>query len=493
MAYDYDLFVIGGGSGGVRAARRTAALGHRVAIAEESRYGGTCVIRGCVPKKLYVYASTFSEAFEDAQGYGWTVGETSFDWPSLVAAKEAEITRLEGLYKKGLIGNGVELFQTRAELRGPHEVWLKAEDRTVTAERILIAVGGTPNPHAALEGHEHGIVSDAAFDLQELPKSIVIAGAGYIGIEFAGIFNGLGVETTVVYRGQDILSTFDHDLRGMLHEEYEKRGIRIITHNIFTKIEVEDDGRRRIELSGGDVLHADVVMFALGRMPLTEGLGLDKAGIEIDSRGYIQVDDHSRTSCDSIWAIGDVTDRVQLTPVAIHEAMCFVATEYQGNPTIPDYGTIPTAVFSHPEIGTVGLREEEAAEKFDRLKVYRANFRPMKYTLTDRDTRMLMKILVDADTDRVVGVHVLGPDAGEMAQLLAIPMKMGCTKADFDATMALHPSAAEELVTMYEPSYTVENGEVVKPPVDLPQPVRASAHQSESRSAPATEPENVGG
>ncbi|MGI9355116.1 MAG: glutathione-disulfide reductase [Rhizobiaceae bacterium] len=463
MTYDYDLFVIGGGSGGVRAARRTAALGRKVGIAEESRYGGTCVIRGCVPKKLYVYASTFPESFEDAQGYGWTVGNTSFDWPGLVKAKEAEISRLEGLYKKGLIGNGVELFDTRAELRGPHNVWLKSEDRTVTAERILIAVGGTPNPHAALEGHEHGIVSDAAFDLHELPKSIVIAGAGYIGLEFAGIFNGLGVETTVVYRGRDILSTFDHDLRSLLHEEYEKRGIRILTHNVFHKIDVADNDRKRIELSGGDVLHADVVMFALGRMPLTKVLGLQNAGIETDARGYIEVDEYSKTSCDSIWAIGDVTDRMQLTPVAIHEAMCFVATEYQDQPTKPDYDTVPTAVFSHPEIGTVGLREEDAANKFDKLNVFRANFQPMKHTLTGRDTRMLMKIIVDAETDKVVGVHVLGPDAGEMAQVLAIPVKMGCTKADFDATMALHPSAAEELVTMYEPTYTVENGEVVKP------------------------------
>ena len=335
--------------------------------------------------------------------------------------------------------------------------------RSFRSQAVPETVGGTPNPHAALEGHEHGIVSDAAFDLPELPKSIVIAGAGYIGIEFAGIFNGLGVETTIVYRGQDILSTFDHDLRSMLHEEYEKRGIRIITHNVFRKIEVEDDGRRRVELSCGEVLHADVVMFALGRTPLTEGLGLESAGIETDERGYIKVDEYSKTSCDSIWALGDVTDRVQLTPVAIHEAMCFVATEYQDKPTKPDHATIPTAVFSHPEIGTVGLREEDAAKKYARLDVFRASFKPMKHTLTGRDTRMLMKILVDAETDKVVGVHVLGPDAGEMAQVLAIPIKMGCTKADFDATMALHPSAAEELVTMYEPTYTIENGEIVKP------------------------------
>ncbi|MDD9909929.1 MAG: glutathione-disulfide reductase [Ahrensia sp.] len=461
MAYDYDLFVIGGGSGGVRAARRTAALGKRVGIAEESRFGGTCVIRGCVPKKLYVYASTFSEMYEDAGSYGWSADQPSFDWHRLVAAKEAEITRLEGLYKSGLVGNGVETFDTRAELRGPHQVWLKSEDRIVSAERIVIAVGGTPNRHESLDGHEHGIISDEAFDLKQLPKSIVIAGAGYIGIEFAGIFNGLGVETTIVYRGQEILSTFDRHLRDQLHKEYLERGIRIITKAVFSKIELEDDGRRRIELSTGEVLRSDVVMFALGRQPLTEGLGLESAGVETDSRGYIKVDDYSKTTCDSIWALGDVTDRVQLTPVAIHEAMCFVASEYQERPTKPDYDTIPTAVFSHPEIGTVGLRELEAKDRYDKLDVYLASFRPMKYTLTQRQTRMIMKIIVDAASQRVVGVHILGPDAGEMAQVLAIPVKMGCTKADFDATMALHPSAAEELVTMYDPSYRIENGEIV--------------------------------
>ncbi len=458
MAYDYNLFVIGGGSGGVRAANRTAALGHKVGVAEESRFGGTCVIRGCVPKKLYVYASTFHEHFEDAAGFGWTVGESSFDWKKLVANKETEITRLEGLYKKGLNSNQVEVFDSRAELRGPHDIWLAAENRMITAERILIAVGGSPNRHTSLEGHEHGIVSDHAFDLDKLPKSILISGAGYIAVEFAGIFNGLGVDTTIVYRGPEILRGFDNDVRELLHDEYEKRGIRIITEQQISKLELAADDKRKATLSSGEVLEVDQVMFALGRLPLTGSLGLELAGVATDDRGYIKVDEYSRTNVDHIWAVGDVTDRVQLTPVAIHESMCFVATEFRGDPQQPDHEMIPTAVFSHPEIGTVGMTEEEAGQKFEKLNVFRANFRPMKHTMSGRDSRMLMKLIVDAATDKVIGAHILGPDAGEMAQILAIPMKMGSTKADFDRTMALHPSAAEELVTMYEPSYTVENG-----------------------------------
>ncbi len=458
MAFDYDLFVIGGGSGGVRAARRVGALGKKVGIAEQSRYGGTCVIRGCVPKKLYVYASTFPEHFEDAAGYGWSVGATHFDWGKLVANKEAEITRLEGLYRKGLESSGVELFDTRAELRGAHEIWLKSEDRTVTAERIIIAVGGTPNPHADLEGHELGIVSDEAFDLDELPEKIVIAGGGYIAVEFAGILNGLGVDTTLLYRGDEILRGFDDDVRRLLHEEYEKRGIRIITNQIFSKIEESKDGKRIAHLSEGEALEVDEVFFALGRAPLTESLGLEYAGVKTDTRGYIEVNEYSRTNVESIWALGDVTDRVQLTPVAIHEAMCFVATEYLDDPQKPDHDLIATAVFSHPEIGTVGLTETEAGDKFGRVEVYKAEFRPMKNTLSGRSGKMLMKLVVDADSRKVVGAHVLGADAGEMAQLLAVPMKMGATKADFDRTMAVHPTAAEELVTMYEPSYVLVDG-----------------------------------
>ncbi|MEL6504437.1 MAG: glutathione-disulfide reductase [Pseudomonadota bacterium] len=456
--YDFDLFVIGGGSGGVRAANRAAALGNRVGLAEESRYGGTCVIRGCVPKKLYVYASTYSEHFEDAKGYGWTVGETSFHWPSLREAKEREISRLEGLYRKGLNGNGVTLFDTRAELRGKHEIYLSAEDRTVTAEKILIAVGGYPNPHASLEGHELGIVSDDAFDLDELPKSIIIAGAGYIAVEFAGIFHGLGVDVTILYRGQEVLSGFDDDMREGLHQEYLKRGIKIITQTVFSKLEKADRGGVLAHLSDGSTIETDMVMFALGRLPSTSGLGLDKAGVATDDKGYIPVDDYSRTNVDNIWAVGDVTNRVQLTPVAIHESMCFVATEFRDTPTKPDHELIATAVFSHPEIGTVGMTEEQAAKTYDKLNIFRTRFRPMKNVLAGRDSFMVMKIIVDAASDRVVGCHILGPDAGEMAQALGIAVKMGATKADFDNTMALHPSAAEELVTMYEPTYVVEKG-----------------------------------
>ncbi len=461
MAYDYDLFVIGGGSGGVRAARRVGGLGKRVGLAEASRMGGTCVIRGCVPKKLYVYASTFSETFEDAAGYGWTVGEPSFDWHTLRANKEAEITRLEGLYRSGLIGSGVEIFDTRAELRGPNEIWLKSEDRIVTAERIVVAVGGYPNPHASLEGHELTIDSDQAFDLENLPDKIVIAGGGYISIEFAGIFNGLGVDTTIIYRGQEILSGFDQDVRRALHEEYEARGIRIITGEVFSKIERAEDGLLHAHLRGGEVLKVGQVMLGLGRLPSTEGLGLEKAGVETTDKGHIPVDEYSRTNVPSIWALGDVTNRVELTPVAIHEAMCFVATEFLDRPERPDHGTIPTAVFSHPEIGTVGLTELEACERHERLNVYLAKFRPMKNVLPKREGKMIMKLIVHADDDSVVGAHIFGNDAGEMAQLLAIPIKMGCRKSDFDATMALHPSAAEELVTMYEPTYRIENGERV--------------------------------
>ncbi len=459
MTYDYDLFVIGGGSGGVRAARRVGSLGMRVALAESSRMGGTCVIRGCVPKKLYVYASTFHEAFEDAAGYGWTVGKTTFDWPTLRDNKEREITRLEGLYRSGLTGAGVEIFDTRAELRGPHEIWLKSEDRVVTAERIVVAVGGYPNPHASLPGHELTIDSDQAFDLDELPKNIVIAGGGYISIEFAGIFNGLGVDTTILYRGQEILSGFDQDVRQALHEAYEARGIRIITGQVFSKIERADDGRLDAHLSGGEVLTVDQVMLGLGRLPSTDGLGLDEAGVETTDKGHIPVDDYSRTNVPSIWALGDVTNRVELTPVAIHEAMCFVATEYLGRPERPDHHTIPTAVFSHPEIGTVGLTELEAGKKHERLEIYLAKFRPMKNVLPGREGKMIMKLIVNAEDSAVLGAHIFGQDAGEMAQLLAIPIKMGAKKSDFDMTMALHPSAAEELVTMYEPSYRIENGE----------------------------------
>ncbi|WP_315920064.1 glutathione-disulfide reductase [Mesorhizobium sp. SP-1A] len=457
-AYDYDLFVIGGGSGGVRAARVAAALGKRVAIAEEYRFGGTCVIRGCVPKKLLVYASQFPEHFEDAAGYGWTVPKADFDWPTLIANKDREIERLEGIYKRNVEGAGAETFHARAELVDRHTVRLAGENRTVTAETILIATGGRPAPHPALPGHEHCITSNEAFHLAQLPKAIVIEGGGYIAVEFANIFHGLGVETTLVYRGAEILSRFDMDLRRTLHETMERKGIRILCHAVSEKVERRPDGRLDVTVSGGEVLVTDQMMLAIGRVPNTEALGLEAAGVRTAKTGAIEVDDYSRSNVDNIWAIGDVTNRVQLTPVAIHEAMCFVETAFKGNPVAPDHDTIATAVFSQPEIGTVGLSEDEAAKRYPELEIYRASFRPMRNTLSGRDEKMLMKLVVDAATRKVLGAHVLGPDAGEMAQLLGIPLKAGVTKDDFDRTMAVHPTAAEEFVTMYKPSYVVRDG-----------------------------------
>ncbi|ASY56790.1 MULTISPECIES: glutathione-disulfide reductase [Sinorhizobium] len=460
-AFDYDLFVIGGGSGGVRSGRLAAALGKKVAIAEEFRYGGTCVIRGCVPKKLYVYASQYSEHFEDAAGFGWNVGESRFDWKRLVAAKEQEITRLEGLYQKGLANAGAEILNTRAELAGPNEVRLLASGKTVTAERILIAVGGHPSPHDALPGHELCITSNEAFDLTELPKSILIAGGGYIAVEFANIFHGLGVETTLIYRGKEILSRFDQDLRRGLHAAMEEKGIRILCEDIIQSVSAGADCQRVAKTMKHGEIAVDQVMLALGRVPNTKGLGLENAGVKVNERGAIIVDAFSRTSAPGVYALGDVTDRVQLTPVAIHEAMCFIETEYKNNPTSPDHDLIATAVFSQPEIGTVGLSEEEAARKYDELEIYRAEFRPMKATLSGRKDKMIMKLIVNAADRRVLGAHILGHDAGEMAQLLGISLKAGCTKDDFDRTMAVHPTAAEELVTMYSPSYRVWEGERV--------------------------------
>jgi glutathione reductase (NADPH) len=460
-SFDYDLFVIGGGSGGVRSGRLAAGMGKKVAIAEEFRYGGTCVIRGCVPKKLYVYASQFAEHFEDAAGFGWTVGEHSFDWSKLVAAKEREITRLEGLYRKGLENAGAEILQTRAELTGPNSIKLIASGKTVTAERILIATGGHPTPHTALPGHELCISSNEAFDLPELPKSILIAGGGYIAVEFANIFHGLGVETTLIYRGKEILSRFDQDMRRGLHAAMEAKGIRILCGDVLQSVKESEDGARIVETLHHGGLKVDQVMLALGRVPNTRGLGLEAAGVKTDDRGAIVVDAFSRTSAPGIYALGDVTDRIQLTPVAIHEAMCFIETEYRHNPTSPDRELIATAVFSQPEIGTVGMSEEQAGHAFSELEVYRAEFRPIKATLSGRAEKTIMKLIVNAADRKVVGAHILGHEAGEMAQLIGITLKAGCTKDDFDRTMAVHPTAAEELVTMYTPSYRVKDGHKV--------------------------------
>jgi glutathione reductase (NADPH) len=457
--YDYDLFVIGGGSGGVRAARVAASLGKRVAIAEEYRLGGTCVIRGCVPKKLFVYASQFLEHFADAAGYGWTVPEASFDWRTLVENKDREIARLEGMYRKGLDTAGAEVFESRAELVDRHAVHIIGQRRQVTAQHILVATGGRPNPHIALPGHEHCIFSNEAFHLNELPKSIVIEGGGYIAVEFANIFHGLGVETTLVYRGKEILSRFDTDLRRSLHEAMVAKGIRIICQDVLVKVERQGDGRLCAFTLEGQILAVDQVMLAIGRIANTENLGLAAAGVDTGVLGEIVVDEYSRTSADNIWAIGDVTNRVQLTPVAIHEAICFVDTAFRDSPTKVDHEDIATAVFSQPELGTVGLSEDEACRRFDEIEIYRASFRPMRHTLAGRDDEMLMKLVVDGESRRVVGAHILGPDAGEMAQLLGIAVKARLAKDDFDRTMAIHPTAAEEFVTMYKPSYRVRRGE----------------------------------
>ncbi|MFK3779190.1 glutathione-disulfide reductase [Agrobacterium sp. NPDC089420] len=459
-AYDYDLFVIGGGSGGVRSGRVAASLGKRVGIAEEYRYGGTCVIRGCVPKKLFVYASQFPEHFEDSEGFGWSVGERSFDWKKLIAAKDKEITRLEGLYRKGLENAKADIFDSRAELVDAHTVRLTKTGETFTAERIVIAVGGTPNEHRSLPGHELTISSNEAFNLEELPKSILIAGGGYIAVEFANIFHGLGVETTLIYRGKEILSRFDQDMSKGLHEAMEAKGIKILLSDVIEEV-TKGEGTLQARTKSHGTLAVETVMLALGRDPNTRGLGLENAGVKVDGRGAVIVDDYSRTNVPSIFALGDVTDRVQLTPVAIHEAMCFIETEYKNNPTKPDHELIATAVFSQPEIGTVGLSEEEAGRKYPELEVYRAQFRPMKATLSGRQEKTIMKLIVNAADRRVVGVHILGHEAGEMAQLLGITLKAGCTKDDFDRTMAVHPTAAEELVTMYSPSYRVVKGERV--------------------------------
>ncbi|WP_186395269.1 glutathione-disulfide reductase [Stappia sp. TSB10GB4] len=449
--FDFDLFVIGGGSGGVRAARIAATHGARVGIAEEYRYGGTCVIRGCVPKKLMVYASRFSEEFEDAAGFGWQVGERRFDWERLIDAKDREIARLEAIYRRNLERSGVELFDTRAVLEDAHTVHLLTDGRRIRAERILIAVGATPNVDAGLPGGEHVITSNEVFHLADLPKRIVVAGGGYIAVEFAGIFAGLGAETTLIYRGEEILRGFDDDLRAVLHEEMEKKGIRVLCGDVFSSIEKTGEG-----LVGhtrkGETLVADKIMFAIGRRPNTAGLGLDKAGVELASSGAILVNEASQTNVPSIYAVGDVTDRVNLTPVAIREGHAFADSVFGGKEWSADHSMIPTAVFSQPEIGTVGLTQAEALERYGAVDVYKAHFRPMKHTLSGRDEKMLMKVLVRPETDRVLGVHLLGHDAGELVQVLGIALRMGATKADFDATMAVHPTAAEELVTMREPT-----------------------------------------
>ncbi|MEM6488916.1 MAG: glutathione-disulfide reductase [Pseudomonadota bacterium] len=448
MAFDYDLFVIGGGSGGVRAARMAAATGARVAIAEEYRYGGTCVIRGCVPKKLLVYASSFSALFEDAAGFGWTVGPRSHSWAKLRAAKEAEITRLEGLYQKNVAAAGAEVFAQRATVVDPHTVKL-ADGRTFGAAHLLIATGGAPHV-PPFPGSEHAITSNEVFDLPERPARILILGGGYIAGEFAGIMNGLGSQVTVAYRGARILRTFDDDLSDHVMEEMVTKGIDLRLNTNIAGIEKTDVGLVAT-FQDGSALTVDAVMAATGRKPNTQGLGLEQAGVELRANGAVAVDAYSRTNVPSIYAVGDVTSRLELTPVAIREGMAFVDTVFRGQPTKPDHALVATAIFTQPEIGTVGMSEKVARADGRDVEIYRARFRPMMATLSGREERMLMKLVVDKADRRVLGVHISGHGAGEMIQMAAIAVKMGATKEDFDRTVAVHPTAAEELVTMRQP------------------------------------------
>jgi glutathione reductase (NADPH) len=449
--FDVDLFVIGGGSGGVRAARIAAGYGARVVIAEEYRMGGTCVIRGCVPKKLFVLASHIHHEIEDAAGFGWTIPSATFDWPTLIANKDKEIARLEGIYTTNVEKSGARILKTRAVIEDAHTLRL-ATGEAVTAKYVMIATGSTPNHGPAIPGIEHVISSNEAFHLAKLPKRIVIQGGGYIALEFACIFAGFGSDVTLVYRGDNILRGFDEDVRAHVRAEMEKEGITILTGCTVNKI----DKRARdftAHLSNGSSIAADQVMFAIGRHPNVANLGLEKAGVAINSNnGGIAVDGFSRTSVPSIYAIGDVTHRTNLTPVAIREGHAFADTVFGKRSVQVDHTNIPTAVFSQPEVGTVGMTEAQAKAHFSHVDIYKTDFRPIKSTMSGRDTRILMKLIVDGSTNRVVGCHIVGDGAAEITQVVSIAVKMKATKADFDATMALHPTAAEELVTMRTPT-----------------------------------------
>ncbi|KIP98745.1 MULTISPECIES: glutathione-disulfide reductase [Pseudomonas] len=449
MTYDFDLFVIGAGSGGVRAARFSAGYGARVAVAESRYLGGTCVNVGCVPKKLLVYGAQFADEFEQAQGFGWTPGEAKFSWPTLIANKNREIERLNGIYRKLLVGSGVTLLEGHARLLDEHSV--EVDGKTYSAERILIATGGWPHV-PDIPGHEHAINSNQAFFLEELPKRVVVVGGGYIAVEFASIFNGLGAQTSLLYRGELFLRGFDNSLRTHLHEELAKRGLDVQFNTDLARIDKQADGSLQATLKDGRTLQADCIFYATGRRPMLENLGLENTTVSLDDKGYIKVDDEYQTTAPSILAIGDVIGRVQLTPVALAEGMAvarrlFKPEEYRK----VDYQNIPTAVFSLPNIGTVGLTEEQAREAGHQVKIFESRFRPMKLTLTESDERTLMKLVVDADTDRVLGCHMVGPDAGEIVQGLAVAIKAGATKQVFDETIGVHPSAAEEFVTLRTP------------------------------------------
>jgi glutathione reductase (NADPH) len=449
--FDVDLFVIGGGSGGVRAARIAAGHGARVMIAEEYRMGGTCVIRGCVPKKLFVIGSHIHQEIEDAAGFGWSIPPVTFDWPTLVANKDKEIARLESIYTTNVEKSGAHLVKARAVLENANTLSL-SNGETVKAKHILIATGSAPNHGDMIPGIEHVISSNEAFHLPELPRRIVIQGGGYIALEFAGIFAGFGSDVTVIYRGDNILRGFDEDVRTHLRGEMERQGITILTGCTVRK--VDKHGKEfTTHLSNGSSIASEQVMFAIGRHPNVANLGLENTGVAINPRnGGIAVDEWSRTSVPNIYAIGDVTHRINLTPVAIREGHAFADTVFGKRPVRVDHATIATAVFCQPEVGTVGLTEAEARAQLHHVDVYKADFRPIKSTMSGRDTRILMKLIVDGTTDRVVGCHIVGDTAAEIIQAVAIAVKLKATKADFDATFALHPTAAEELVTMHTPT-----------------------------------------
>jgi glutathione reductase (NADPH) len=445
--YDYDLFVIGAGSGGVRASRFSATNGARVAVAEDQFMGGTCVNVGCIPKKLFVYASHFHEDFADAAAYGWTVKPDSFDWRTLVDNKDKEISRLNGIYRRMLEGAGVTIVDGRATVVDPHTVAVAGKN--YTAEHILVAAGSWPND-LRYEGGEHVITSNEAFFLDKLPKKVVIEGGGYIAVEFAGIFNGLGVDTTLSYRGSLIMRGFDEDIRQHLQGEMEKKGIKLKLNASFEKVEKTDAGLT-VHLDDGTTLEADTVMSAIGRRPNVNGLGLEEAGVALKDNGAVIVDDYFQTNVKSIYAIGDIIDRYQLTPVALAEGMAVYKTLFRDEPSAVDYEYIPTAVFSQPPIGTVGLMEDEAREKYGDVSIFKSTFRTLKNTLTGSDEQTFMKMIVDKASDKVVGIHMVGTDAGEMTQGFAVAMKAGATKAVFDSTIGIHPTSAEEFVTMREP------------------------------------------
>lgn len=450
--YDYDLFVIGAGSGGVRAARIAAQSGARVAIAEEYRVGGTCVIRGCVPKKFMVYASDYGRKLQEARDYGWKIESDGFDFERFISNMHAEVDRLSGIYLRNLANAGVDVFEERAELSDANTVVLKESGKSFSVDKILIATGGTPwrpTPEE-LPGVEHTMTSNEVFQLDELPKHIVIAGGGYIACEFAHIFASLGVETCLVYRGDTVLNGFDWDVRTAVHEGLKEAGIRVITSAVFDEIrEVEGEACPYcVKLSNGMELNADKILMAVGRRAATDGLGCDAAGVQLAENGSIIVDDASRTSVPNVFAVGDVTDRIQLTPVAIREGHAFADTIYNNKAWSFEHDNVASAVFTQPEVGTVGMSEAEARKAFKNVDIYKTRFRPMKTMLLDDPERVMIKLVVNADDDRVVGVHIVSPDAGEMIQMIGVAVKMGATKAQFDATCAVHPTIAEEIVTL---------------------------------------------